>query len=131
MPIITERTGIANYVDLNEGMSLREIVDEATGIANKVVIDWKQQPRSADLKPCITICDAKGKLLKLANGMEAVYLMSVDAILNVEHGARAKAGDVLARIPRDPGTRICERGFRRRRAAPSAAPRSGSGLRGR
>ena len=101
LPIITERAGIANYVDLNEGMSLREIVDEATGIANKVVIDWKQQPRSADLKPCITICDAKGKLLKLANGMDAVYLMSVDAILNVEHGARAKAGDVIARIPRE------------------------------
>ena len=101
LPIITERAGIANYVDLNEGMSLREIVDEATGIANKVVIDWKQQPRSADLKPCITMCDAKGKLLKLANGMDAVYLMSVDAILNVEHGARAKAGDVIARIPRE------------------------------
>ncbi len=101
LPIITERAGIANYVDLNEGMSLRDIVDEATGISNKVVIDWKQQPRSADLKPCITLCDAKGKLLKLANGMEAVYLMSVDAILNVEHGARAKAGDVIARIPRE------------------------------
>ena len=101
LPIITERAGIANYVDLNEGMSLREIVDEATGIANKVVIDWKQQPRSADLRPCITMCDAKGKLLKLANGMDAVYLMSVDAILNVEHGARAKAGDVIARIPRE------------------------------
>jgi DNA-directed RNA polymerase subunit beta' len=101
LPIITERTGIANYVDLNEGMSLREIVDEATGISNKVVIDWKQQPRSADLKPCITLCDAKGKVLKLANGLDAVYLMSVDAILNVEHGARAKAGDVIARIPRE------------------------------
>ncbi len=101
LPIITERAGIANYVDLNEGMSLRDIVDEATGISNKVVIDWKQQPRSADLKPCITLCDARGKLLKLANGMEAVYLMSVDAILNVEHGARAKAGDVIARIPRE------------------------------
>ena len=101
LPIITERAGIANYVDLNEGVSMREIVDEATGISNKVVIDWKQQPRSADLKPCITLCDAKGKLLKLANGMEAVYLMSVDAILNVEHGARVKAGDVIARIPRE------------------------------
>ncbi|MFQ5939828.1 MAG: DNA-directed RNA polymerase subunit beta', partial [Alphaproteobacteria bacterium] len=101
LPIITERAGIANYVDLNEGVSMREIVDEATGISNKVVIDWKQQPRSADLKPCITLCNAKGKLLKLANGMEAVYLMSVDAILNVEHGARVKAGDVIARIPRE------------------------------
>ena len=45
MPIITEKNGIANYVDLVEGVSMREVVDEATGISSKVVIDWKQQPQ--------------------------------------------------------------------------------------
>ena len=29
---------------------MREVVDEATGISSKVVIDWKQQPRGADLQ---------------------------------------------------------------------------------
>jgi DNA-directed RNA polymerase subunit beta' len=101
LPIITEREGIANYLDLVEGLSMREVLDETTGITNRVVIDWKQQPRGNDLKPRITLTDGKGKVLKLANGLEARYFMSVDAILSVENGGQVRAGDVLARIPRE------------------------------
>jgi DNA-directed RNA polymerase subunit beta' len=101
IPIITEREGIAHYVDLTEGVSMREVVDEATGISSKVVVDWKQQPRGNDLKPRITLRDAKGEVLTLGNGLEARYFMSVDAILSVENGAEVRAGDVLARIPRE------------------------------
>jgi len=101
IPIITEKDGIAHYVDLIEGLSVRETVDEATGISSKVVVDWKQQPRGSDLRPRITLRDAQGEVLTLANGLEARYFMSVDAILSVDNGAHVKAGDVLARIPRE------------------------------
>jgi DNA-directed RNA polymerase subunit beta' len=101
IPIITEKEGIAHYVDLIEGLSMRETVDEATGISSKVVVDWKQQPRGSELRPRITLRDEKGEVLTLANGLEARYFMSVDAILSVENGAHVKAGDVLARIPRE------------------------------
>ncbi|MFL5266741.1 MAG: DNA-directed RNA polymerase subunit beta', partial [Stellaceae bacterium] len=101
IPIITEKDGIAHYVDLIEGLSVRETIDEATGISSKVVIDWKQQPRGSDLRPRITLRDPAGEVLTLANGLEARYFMSVDAILSVENGAHVKAGDVLARIPRE------------------------------
>ncbi|ACI98133.1 DNA-directed RNA polymerase subunit beta' [Rhodospirillum centenum] len=101
LPILTEREGIANYVDLVEGVSVREVVDEATGISSKVVTDWRQQPRGADLRPRITLRDETGEVVKLPNGLEARYYMSVDAILSVENGARVRAGDVLARIPRE------------------------------
>jgi DNA-directed RNA polymerase subunit beta' len=101
IPIITEKEGIAHYVDLVEGLSMREVVDEATGISNKVVIDWKQQPRGADLRPRVTLRDAKNNVIKLPNGIEARYFLSVDAILSVENGAKVRAGDVLARIPRE------------------------------
>ena len=37
--------------------------------------------------------------MKLARGGDARYLLSVDAILSVDPGAKVKAGDVLARIP--------------------------------
>ena len=37
IPIITEKDGIAHYVDLAEGISMREVLDEATGISSKVV----------------------------------------------------------------------------------------------
>jgi DNA-directed RNA polymerase subunit beta' len=101
IPIITEKDGIAHYVDLIEGLSMREVVDEATGISSKVVIDWKQQPRGSELRPRVTLRDAAGEVLLLGNGLEARYFMSVDAILSVENGASVKAGDVLARIPRE------------------------------
>jgi len=98
-PIVTEREGIAHYVDLSEGVSMMEQVDEATGIASKVVIDWKQQPKSADLKPRITLRDENGEVLTLDNGLEARYFLSVGAILSVESGQKVHVGDVLARSP--------------------------------
>ncbi|MEE8393368.1 MAG: DNA-directed RNA polymerase subunit beta', partial [Rhodospirillales bacterium] len=101
LPIITEKEGIANYMDLVEGLSMIEKMDEATGIASKVVIDWKQQPKGSDLKPRITLRNKKGEVLTLANGLEARYFMSVDSILSVENDQEVHAGDVLARIPRE------------------------------
>ncbi len=101
IPIITEKEGIATYVDLTEGVSMRETMDETTGISNRVVVDWKQIAHAADLRPRITLRDEKNNVVTLANGLEARYFMSVDAILSVENGATVKAGDVLARIPRE------------------------------
>ncbi len=101
LPIITEREGIVSFVDLVEGISMREVTDEATGVSSRVVVDWKQQPRGNDLKPRVTLRDDKGDVITLPNGMEARYFMSVDAILSVENGQRVHAGDVLARIPRE------------------------------
>ncbi len=101
IPIITERKGVAHYMDLVEGVSMREAMDEATGIANKVVIDWRSQPKASDIRPRITLRDKKGNVITQANGMEARYFLSVEAILMVEDGAEVQAGDVLARIPRE------------------------------
>jgi len=101
IPIITERSGKAAYRDLVEGVSVKEVLDEATGIANKTIIDWKQQKRGADLRPRITLLDNKDKVQVLANGLEARYYLPIDAIINVGDGDTVHAGDVLARIPRE------------------------------
>ncbi len=101
IPIITERSGIAHYRDLVDSVSLREVLDEATGIASKKVIDFRQQTRGADLKPRIALRDKKGEIITLANGLEARYFLPVDAILSVDDGQEVHAGDVLARIPRE------------------------------
>ena len=101
LPIITEKPGIVHYVDLVEGTTMVERVDEATGIAYKVVTDWKQQPRGADLRPRVTLRDKDGEVVTLAKGVEARYYLSVDAILSVEPGQEVHAGDVLARVPRE------------------------------
>ncbi len=103
MPIITEKDGIAKFYDLVEGVSVADQTDEATGISRKVVIDWRSQPKGGDLKPRISLTDANGKQLKLPNGLEASYAMSTDAIISAENGAEVKAGDIIARIPREAG----------------------------
>ncbi|MBL4612933.1 MAG: hypothetical protein JKY91_04245 [Emcibacter sp.] len=101
LPIITERGGIVHFVDLLEGVSISENVDEATGISSRVVIDWRAQPKGADLRPRITLRDDKDEVIELANGTEARYFMSVGAILSVNDGDDVHAGDVVARIPRE------------------------------
>jgi DNA-directed RNA polymerase subunit beta' len=75
IPIITEREGVAHYVDLVDGVSMREVVDEATGISNRVVVDWRQQPRGTDLKPRVTLRDDDGEVVPLPNGLEARYFL--------------------------------------------------------
>jgi DNA-directed RNA polymerase subunit beta' len=102
IPIITEKSGKVSYKDLLDGISIRDVLDEATGIASKVVVDWKQQTRGADLRPRIMLLDSKTEEVKiLANGLEARYFLPIHAILSVDDGAEVHAGDVLARIPRE------------------------------
>ena len=98
-PILTEVNGKVDFEDLIEGASVREQTDEMKGTTNRVIVDWRASPRSADLKPAIVVKDGKGKPIKVQRGGDARYLLPVDAILSVEPGADVKAGDVLARIP--------------------------------
>ena len=101
LPVITEKDGVAHYFDLQEGVSVVDDVDEATGIASKKVVDWRSQAKGADLKPRIALLDAKGEVISLQNGQPANYHLSVGTILSVENGQDVKAGDVIARIPRE------------------------------
>jgi DNA-directed RNA polymerase subunit beta' len=99
-PIITEVGGRVRAEDLVEGVSVREEADEATGISNRVVIDWRASPRGSDLRPAMGVLDPKkGDYKKLSNAGDARYLLPVGAILSVADGDEVKPGDVLARIP--------------------------------
>jgi len=100
LPVIAETEGVANYVDLIEGASITDIVDEATGISTKVVLDWRSQSKNIDLKPRITLRDGKGKVVKKADDNEARYYLVPETILSVEDGDKISAGDVLARLPK-------------------------------
>lgn len=100
-PIVSELNGIAHFVDLIESVSMREVTDSATGLTSRVVSDWRQQARTTDLKPRITLRDKKDQPLTFSNGMEARYFLPADAIINVENGKEIQMGDVIARIPRE------------------------------
>ncbi len=97
-PILAEVDGTADFEDLVEGASMRELTDEMKGTTSRVVLDWRATPRGSELKPAIVVKDNKGKPIKLTRG-DARYLLPVDAILSVDRGGDVKAGDVLARIP--------------------------------
>ena len=101
LPIIAEKSGKAKFVDLVSGIAVREETDEATGMTQKIVSDWRAAPKGNDLKPEIFIVDADGEPVRNEAGNPVTYPMSVDAILSVEDGQDVKAGDVVARIPRE------------------------------
>ncbi len=100
LPIISERNGYVKYLDLKQGVSFRESIDDTTGISSKIVIDWSQNQKSKNFKPAINIVDElsneKTEEANLSN-----YPMSIDSILSVEDGQEVSAGQVIARIPKE------------------------------
>lgn len=102
-PILTEVEGTIAFEDLVDGISMSEALDESTGIAKRVVVDWRagSSRGQQDLRPAMVVKSAgkDGKILKLARGGDARYQLAVDAIISVDPGAKVKAGDVIARIP--------------------------------
>ena len=101
LPVIAETSGIVNYMDLVEGSSLTETLDDATGISSKSVTDWKSLTKNSELKPRITLRDKDGAIIKKADGNEARYYLVPDTILSVKDGQKVSAGDVLARLPKE------------------------------
>ena len=100
VPVIAETSGIANYVDLVDGVSIADKTDEATGISSKIVLDWRSQSKNLDLKPRVTLRDSKENVVLKADGNEARYYLSPETILSIADGDKVNAGDVLARLPK-------------------------------
>src|SRR5947209_6406517 len=69
-PILTEVEGTIGFEDLVEGQSMSESLDESTGIAKRVVIDWRTGAARGqqDLRPALGIKGKDGKILKLSRG---------------------------------------------------------------
>ncbi|MCP5369192.1 MAG: DNA-directed RNA polymerase subunit beta' [Rickettsiaceae bacterium] len=101
LPIITEKTGKVVFKDMVEDLSIRTIIDDVTGISNKIIIESKQYSRGAELRPRIQLVDAQGKPVELSTGFEVKHYLPVGAVLSIEDGQEVNAGDILARIPRE------------------------------
>jgi DNA-directed RNA polymerase subunit beta' len=101
LPVIAETSGVVNYMDLVEGTSLTETMDDSTGISSKSVTDWKSLSKNTELKPRLTLRNDKGEVIKKADGNVARYFLVPDSILSVKDGQKVSAGDVLARLPKE------------------------------
>ena len=101
-PIISEKEGKAELVDLIPNVSVKETMDETTGISSKTVIDWQSGSGAySGLKPSVMLKNSKGKHVTYDSGKEVRYYLSPDAVLNVDKDTEVHVGDVIARIPRE------------------------------
>ncbi len=96
-PILTEIGGRIALGDIVEGVTFKEEVDETTGLAHKVVIDYP-----AHMRPRISIKDEHGKTVKSpGTSNPARYQLPAGAHMLVERGDLMAPGDILAKIPRE------------------------------
>jgi len=97
-PILTEVGGKVALGDIVEGVSVKEEVDEITGLSHKVIIDYP-----ATMRPRISIKDEHGKATLKIPGTNnpARYLLPAGAHILVEKGSVVAPGDILAKIPRE------------------------------
>ncbi len=96
-PILTEIGGRVALGDIVEGQTFKEEVDEITGLAHKVVIDYP-----ATMRPRISIKDDIGKTAKIpGTNNPARYLLPAGAHILVDKGDVVVPGHILAKIPRE------------------------------
>jgi DNA-directed RNA polymerase subunit beta' len=88
-PILTEVSGTVKLEDVKEGVTMREELDESTGLINRVIIEYK-----GDFHPQILV------LNKAGDEVLAVYSLPVGAHIVTRDGQDVEAGAVLAKTPR-------------------------------
>jgi DNA-directed RNA polymerase subunit beta' len=77
---------------------MQEQVDEVTGLSRKVIVEYK----GANLRTRVSIKDEKGKTARIpGTNSVARYLLPVGANLVVSENDKVKAGDSVAKIPRE------------------------------
>ncbi len=102
-PIIAEVAGKVQFSGMEENLSVKRQTDELTGLSSYSVIDLNERPGAGkDLRPTVTLVDAKGKEMTLPNSKApAHYLLPAGAIVTLSDGDHVGVGDVIARIPQE------------------------------
>ena len=93
VPIHSECSGLVEFRDFIEGVTVRRETDEATGVEGTVVMEHKE-----DLHPQILVLDPETK------DVQQSYSIPAGAHVMVVAGLDVLAGDVLARTPRKVST---------------------------
>ncbi len=97
IPILTEIGGKVALGDIEEGVTVKEEVDETTGLSHKVIIDYP-----ANKRPRVSIKDEQGRTARIPGTTNlARYLLPAGAHILVEKNDVVYPGDILAKIPRE------------------------------
>jgi len=98
VPILCEIDGKVKYGDIIEGKTMQEQVDEVTGLSRKVIVEY----RNLNLRPRVSLKDTEGKTARVGDSQAiARYFLPVGANILVAEGESVKAGDIIAKIPRE------------------------------
>ena len=102
-PIVTETTGVIQFVGMESGITIKRQTDELTGLSNIEVMDPQERPAAGkDIRPAIKLVDDNGEDLFLpGTDVVAQYFLPPHALVNLNDGARINIGDVVARIPQE------------------------------
>ncbi|MGE4290438.1 MAG: DNA-directed RNA polymerase subunit beta', partial [Salinivirgaceae bacterium] len=90
--IVSEVSGLVNFVNVEDGITYREEADEQTGFREKVIIETRDKTKN----PTVRILNDAGEQLKH-------YNLPVGAHVVIEEGAKVKQGQVIVKIPRSVG----------------------------
>jgi DNA-directed RNA polymerase subunit beta' len=89
--ILATVSGEVSFTDIKSGLTVREQVDEITGMKQRVIIEV---PGQRKLNPSIVLHNSDGD--KIGN-----YILPTGCTLVVEEGQQVLAGDPLVKIPRE------------------------------
>ena len=100
-PIISEANGTINFIDMDDGVTVRKKNDELTGLSSIEIIDSSERTSAGKEKtPILEIVDAKGKPVLIGeHKAPARYAMPAKSLINLKDKSKIYAGEVIARIP--------------------------------
>ncbi|NYT71400.1 DNA-directed RNA polymerase subunit beta' [Halomonas sp. QX-2] len=100
-PIVAEVEGKAQFIDLDEGVTMHRSVDEMTGLSSIEVIESAARPMAGrDKRPMVMLQDSSGEYVSVSGSNTPVqYLLPGNSIISVDDGVTIGVGEVVARIP--------------------------------
>ncbi|MCP4634699.1 MAG: DNA-directed RNA polymerase subunit beta' [candidate division Zixibacteria bacterium] len=88
--ILADKTGTSVFEDIVENITLREELDESTGLRQRVIIEQREKSKH----PKIYVKSDSGRTL-------VDYSIPTGGHLEVHDGDKVRAGQILVKIPRD------------------------------
>ena len=100
-PIVSETSGKVKFTDIQDGITVREQLDELTGLSSVEIIEVADRTSAGrDMTPTIEIVDSKGKPVLIGEFKQpAVYPLPAGGLVNLVNGQKITAGEVIARMP--------------------------------
>lgn len=95
MPIITESTGIAKYVDLIDDVTIRKSEGDT---AIMTVTDWRKLSVQREYRPAIQLINTDGTPIITEYGADLKYYLHVGAMIMIKDGQQILPGDVVAKL---------------------------------